>query len=126
MTEIMWNKIIESMEIDAKKELTKRLLVSILKERGFPVAYFRCEADGSFGYYVEDENTIIPLDYAVEIVEENPTKLIEMPISELGMLLDYGKYKTDKDWEYFEDGKKEALQMIEEIKQRKKEKNEKN
>ena len=117
MTELMWNAVIKNMKIDDKKELITRLLVSILKERGFPVGYLESEADSYFGYYIKNEDTVIPLDYAIDFQESNPEHISQLPISILANLLDKGQYKTDKDFDYLEKEKEFALQTIKEMKE---------
>lgn len=103
---------------DEKDLLIRELLVERLRCRGFPVAYLRSEADSSFGVYIENETTIIPLDYAIGMIEEENIKHIrELSISILAELLDHGIYKTDRDWEYMEQEKEDSLKAAKKIQQ---------
>ena len=103
---------------DEKDLLIREVLVERVRCRGFPVAYLRSEADSSFGVYIENETTIIPLDYAIGMIEEENIKHIrELSISILAELLDHGIYKTDRDWEYMEQEKEDSLKAAKKIQQ---------
>lgn len=114
VSEVTDAELIQWVDTTDDEQIIKELLVERLKSRGFPVAYLRAEADSSFGVYVENETTIIPLDYAIGMLEEDKIKHIsDLAISILAELVDHGIYKTDRDWEYMEQEKEDAIKATE-------------
>jgi hypothetical protein len=81
-----------------KKQDIKKILIDEIKKKGFPTGYLIGEADGYAGYYVENENKVIALDYA-----EGAKTMKGMSLKALATLLENGvrpkKKGKDEDWE---------------------------
>ena len=117
VSEVTNAELIQWVDTTDDEQIIKELLVERLKLRGFPVAYLRSEADSSFGFYLQSETEIIPLDYAVGMLEEDNIKhMRDLPVSILAELLDHGMYKTDKDWDCMEKEKEDSLKAAEDLK----------
>ena len=76
----------------------KKILIKEIKKIGFPVGFLNGEADGYAGYYVENEDKVVALEYA-----EQASDLMRLSLTNLATLLENGVRPNQKgkksDWE---------------------------
>jgi hypothetical protein len=90
-------------EEDKRNEAVRKLIISGIKEGGFPVGFLRGEADGDYGIIAKSEHEIVLLGYAEEFWDSKipPKSLEELNGIDLIYLL-YGT-KDEKELKEFED-----------------------
>jgi hypothetical protein len=80
----------------------KKLIIELIKEKGFPVAYVVDDADSFSGHYVKSVDDVIGLGYADDGTGKHK-KLINLDLVELSTLLMYGVTNKHKDWKIIVD-----------------------
>lgn len=59
----------KDMKQEDDEEL-KKIIIEKIKKIGFPIAFLRGEADGSYGFYAKSENDVIGFGYAEDNYKE--------------------------------------------------------
>jgi hypothetical protein len=69
-------------------EELKKIIIEKIKKIGFPIAFLRGEADGSYGFYAKSENDIIGLDYAEDNYKEvnGVISIVKVSLQDLSLI----------------------------------------